>query len=78
MDKIKDKADDILEKTDLDEKLMEKANEAKEKIKEAELGEKVKSAAADIKEKADEVLEKTDIDDKIKAKAEEALLCRKK
>ena len=72
---------ELLDKTDIDEKIMEKAGALKDKAVEAKekatdfienngLDEKVKGAAATLKGKADELLEKTDIDDKIKAQAE--------
>ena len=49
---LKDKAQDVLDKTDIDDKIKEKA----EKVKDT------------VEDKVDDVLDKTDIDEKIKDK----------
>ena len=64
---LKDKAEQALEKTDIDEKIAAGANELKEKIVSGEMAEEVKTGAQGVKAKIDEALEKTDIDDKIVA-----------
>ena len=75
LDDLKGKVDSVLDKTDLDEKILAKAGELKEKAKEAldktDIDEKIAAKAGELKEKAKEALNKTDIDDKILAKAGE-------
>ena len=62
---LKDKAQDVLDKTDIDDKIIDGAKKAKDKIKDAKLDEKLKDAAGKAKDAAQGVLDKTDIDEKI-------------
>ena len=70
---LKDKVDDLLEKTDIDEKIVEKAGALKDKagefLEKTNIDEKVVEKAGELKDKAGELLEKTDLDEKIAEKA---------
>ena len=62
---LKDKAQDVLDKTDIDDKLMDAAKKAKKDMEDGKLEGKLKDAAGKAKDAAQGVLDKTDIDDKI-------------
>ena len=68
---IMDKAKELLDKTDIDEKIVAKAGELKEKVKDAKLDEKAKAGFEAAKTKVRETLDKTDLDEKVAAKAKE-------
>ncbi len=59
-DEMKDKAKEVLDKTDLDEKILEKAVELKDKAKEAlektDIDDKIKAKAGELRDKAAEFL----------------------
>ena len=81
---IKEKINGVLEKTDIDDKIKEKAGELKDKVDDAlektDIDDKIKDAAGNVKdkakEKAEDLLEKTDIDDKIKEKVYDTMIPR--
>ena len=69
IESVKGKVQEILDKTDVDDKLIDKAKGLKDKAGDAVEGALDKTDIDDkIKAKADEVLDKTDIDEKIKDK----------
>ena len=73
--KIQEGAKGLLDKTDLDEKVVAAAKDLKGKAQElldkTDVDEKVVSAAKDLKGKAQELLDKTDVDEKVVAAAKD-------
>ena len=70
VDELKKTADELLEKTDIDDKAVAKFNELKGKAQAFMADSDVDDK---LKEKAQSVLDKTDLDEKLKAKAQEML-----
>ena len=66
LDGLKDKVDDVLEKTDIDDKIKAKAQDVLDKT---DIDDKIKGAAGELKDKAAGALEKTDLDEKVGAAA---------
>ena len=73
--KIQEGAKGLLDKTDIDEKVVATAKDLKGKAQElldkTDVDEKVVAAAKDLKGKAQELLDKTDVDEKVVAAAKD-------
>ena len=71
--KLQEAAKNVLDKTDIDEKIVAAAKDLKAKAQEAlektDVDEKVVETAKGLKDKAQAVLDKTDVDEKIKEAA---------